>query len=228
MTLWTKAVGIINKRKHTSVNEITCFKKEKTMTQARVLDKKELKDLLQFIATRKHAARDRAMVLMTHLAGMRVKEVACTKIKDVLTSEGTIKSEIHLSAKQTKGKHSRVIVLSEKLQKELLVYLQTRFETKQLDTGAVTKEMNKALFNTQKRSYFNANTLCNHFYMLYKAARFNGASSHSGRRSFLTALSSKGVALKTMMELAGHRQIATTTLYIDVSEDIKRAAVELL
>jgi len=195
---------------------------------ARVLDKKELKELLQFIKTRKHAARDRAMVLMTHLAGMRVKEVASTRIKDVLTNEGTIKNEIRLSAKQTKGKHSRVIVLSERLQKELLIYLQHRFETKQLDTGAVTKVMDKALFNTQKRSYFSANTLCNYFYTLYKTARFEGASSHSGRRSFLTTLSSKGVALRTMMELAGHRQAQTTMQYIDVSEDIKRAAVELL
>jgi hypothetical protein len=31
-----------------------------------------------------------------------------------------------------------------------------------------------------------------------------------------------------MMELAGHRQAQTTMRYIDVTDDMKRAAVELL
>ncbi|MBL1320031.1 MAG: site-specific integrase [Methylophaga sp.] len=195
---------------------------------ARVLTEKELKQLLLFITTRKYAVRDRAIVLMTHLAGMRVKEIAATKIKDVLASDGSIKNEIRLTAEQTKGKYARTIVVSEKLQKELRVYLQARFETEQLEIITNTSEMNKALFNTQKRNYFNANTLCYHLHMLYKTANLQGASSHSGRRSFLTTLSSKGVALRTMMELAGHRQAQTTMQYIDVSEDIKRAAVELI
>jgi len=227
MTLWTKAVGILNKRKQTTRKEINWFKRKKVMS-ARVLTEKELNLLLLFVKTRKHAERDRAMVLMTHLAGMRVKEVAATRIVDVLALDGSIKKEIHLTAEQTKGKHARTIVLSDKLRRELLNYLQARFATKQLITITTTKDMKKPLFKTQKRDGFTANTLCYHFHMLYKSAGLTGASSHSGRRHFLTKLSSKGVALRTMMELAGHRQAQTTMRYIDVTDDMKRAAVELI
>ncbi len=198
------------------------------MSQARTLNEKELNLLLLYINTTKHAARNRAMVLMTFWGGMRIGEVAATKIGDVLAADGTIKTEIRLTAEQTKGKHARTVILADKLRKELLIYLQQRFSTKQLIALSYAGKMSKPLFNTQKREGFTANTACYHFHMLYKAAGLDGASSHSGRRSFLTHLSAKAVPLKVLMELAGHRQAQTTMRYINVTTDMKRAAVELL
>ena len=198
------------------------------MGTARTLSEKELKLLLLYIATRKFAARDRAMMLLTHWGGMRIGEVSATQIGDVLALDGTIKQEIRLTAAQTKGKHARTVILSEKLRKELHTYLQQRFETRQLVDVTYKVDMTKPLFATQKRDGFTANTACYHFHMLYKAAGIDGASSHSGRRSFLTLLSSKSVPLKVMMELAGHRQAQTTMRYISVTTDMKKAAVELL
>ena len=198
------------------------------MAQARTLNEKELNLLLLYINTTKHAARNRAMVLMTFFGGMRIGEVAATKIGDVLAVDGTIKNEIRLTAEQTKGKHARTVILADKLRKELLNYLQQRFGTKQLIALNYTDKMGKALFNTQKREGFTANTACYHFHMLYKAAGLDGASSHSGRRSFLSLLSSKAVPLKVLMELAGHRQAQTTMRYINVTTDMKKAAVELI
>lgn len=198
------------------------------MSQARTLNAKELNLLLLYVNTTKHAARNRAMVLMTFWGGMRIGEVAATKIGDVLATDGTIKTEIRLTAEQTKGKHARTVILADKLRKELLAYLQQRFGTKQLIALSYTNKMSKPLFNTQKRDGFTANTACYHFHMLYKAAGLDGASSHSGRRSFLTHLSAKSVPLKVLMELAGHRQAQTTMRYINVTTDMKRAAVELI
>lgn len=102
------------------------------MKQARVLNEKELNLLLLYINTRRHAARDRLMVLMTFYAGMRIKEVVATRIRDVLAHDGTIKYEINLTAEQTKGKYGRTVVLPEKLRREIKAYLQTRFTEKQL------------------------------------------------------------------------------------------------
>jgi integrase/recombinase XerD len=199
------------------------------MKQARTLNEKELKLLLLYVATRKFAARDRAMVLMTFFAGMRIGEVAAVKIKDVLANDGSIKLEINLTAEQTKGRYGRTIVLAEKLRKELLDYLLTRFDKKQLIALAYSDLINQPLFATQKSAGFSANTLTYTMTMLYKAAGFlSGASSHSGRRSFLTNLSAKSVPLKVLMELAGHRQAQTTMRYINVTTDMKRAAVELV
>ncbi len=198
------------------------------MKQARTLNEKELNLLLLYINTRKHAARDRAMLLMTFYAGMRIAEVAATRIKDVLAADGTIKQEINLSAEQTKGKHSRTVCMPEKLRKEIRAYLLTRYNSKELIALNYSAAINSPLFATQKRSGFDRNTACYHFHMLYKAAGIEGASSHSGRRSFITKLSAKSVPLKVLMELAGHRQMQTTQRYIDVTQDMKRAAVELV
>ncbi len=225
--LWQILVGIKNKRIQTASNEIHLFK-EKSMSQARTLNDKELNLLLLYINTRKHALRDRCMVLMTYWSGARIKEVALTKVGDVLALDGTIKNEIRLTAEQTKGKHARTIVLADKLRKEILIYLQTRFDTKQLIALTYSDAMNKPLFATQKRQGFDSNTACYHFHMLYKNAGLIGASSHSGRRSFLTQLSAKGVPIKVLMELASHRSIQTTARYIDVTADMKRAAVALI
>lgn len=198
------------------------------MGQARTLNEKEVKLLLLYIQTRKYAERDRALVAMSYYAGMRVKEIACTKIGDVLTNDGSIKAELRLTKEQTKGKYSRTVVLSEKLRKEILVYLQYRFNTKQLIAVTYTDNMQKPLFNTQKSDGFSANSLCYHFHQLYKQAGLDGASSHSGRRTFLTTLSAKAVPLRVMMDLAGHRAAQTTMRYCDVTMDMKKAAVELI
>ena len=199
------------------------------MKQARTLNDKELNALLLYINTRKHAARDRAIVLMTYWGGMRIGEVAATRIKDILGADGTVKHEINLTAEQTKGKFGRTVVLADKLRKELMSYLLTRFDKKELVALHYSDLINKPLFATQKSEGFSANTLTYTMHMLYKDAGFlDGASSHSGRRSFLTHLSAKSVPLKVLMELAGHRQAQTTMRYINVTTDMKRAAVELV
>lgn len=172
------------------------------MKQAKTLDKQEIRRVLDHISTRKHAARNRAMLLMTHLAGMRVGEVAALRWGDVLNSTGQIKNEIRLSADQTKGNDTRTVVISERLQKELAVYVKSQ----------KVRDMTHSFFYTQKqqRRGFTANTLAQHFYHLYKAAGIDGASSHSGRRSLLTNLGSKGVTLTQVAETYG-----TSTLQIE-------------
>ncbi len=54
------------------------------------------------------------------------------------------------------------------------------------------------------------------------------ASSHSGRRTFITALSEKGVSVRVIQELARHSDLSTTQRYIDVSVDKLRNAVNLV
>jgi integrase/recombinase XerD len=188
------------------------------MAQARTLKEKELKQLLQFIAFRKHALRNRCMLLMTHWAGMRVGEVAALLYSNVLAADGSILAEIRLAAKQTKGDKARVVYVAEKLRKELLNYVRTYPQS----------DPTRPLFYTQKRDHFTPNTLAQHFFWLYKAAGLNGASSHSGRRTFITTLANKGVSVRLLQALAGHRSITTTQVYIDVNDAMKRAAVELV
>jgi integrase/recombinase XerD len=188
------------------------------MAQAKTFTEKELKRVLAYIAIHKHAVRNRAMVLLTHWAGLRVGEVAALRIGDVMAEDGAIKPEVRLLPEQTKGRHARTIFIGERLRKELGAYV----------TTLTNPVLGNPLFYTQKRQGFSANTLCQYFHKLYRDAGVEGASSHSGRRSFITNLASKGVGVRVLMSLAGHRSMATTQLYIDVNDAMKRAAVELV
>ncbi|AWW47070.1 site-specific integrase [Polynucleobacter paneuropaeus] len=190
--------------------------------QAKTFTTTELRRVLDYTATRKHSARNRALLMTTHLSGMRVGEVASLRNNDVLDVDGNIRTEIRLSAEQTKGNEARVVFVNDKLRKELELY--TRFMDK--------SKINPALkfFYSQKRTSdgFTANTLTQFFHYLYKRAGVDGASSHSGRRTFITNLASKGVGVRVLMSLAGHKNISTTQAYIDVNDDMKRKAVELV
>jgi integrase/recombinase XerD len=41
-------------------------------------------------------------------------------------------------------------------------------------------------------------------------------------------LATQGISVRVLAELAGHRSIAVTQKYIDVNDDMKRRAVELI
>lgn len=200
------------------------------MPQAKVLTEKEMRKVLLYCAAHKHAQRNKAMLLMTHLAGMRVGEVAALRLRDVMDSDGGVRSEIKLAADQTKGSRGRTVLVPKRLQEMLRDYLASRFTASELVAVASTEKIDHALFPSQKhpKRGFTANTLAQHFHHLYKAAGIEGASSHSGRRSFITGLADKGVGVRVLMELAGHRSPAVTMRYIDASPAVMRAAVELV
>ena len=74
------------------------------MAQAKTLTAAELKQVLGHIAaSNRHAARNRAMLLVTHWARLRVGEVAALIVADMLNSDGTVKEEVRLAAQQTKA-----------------------------------------------------------------------------------------------------------------------------
>jgi integrase/recombinase XerD len=85
-------------------------------------------------------------------------------------------------------------------------------------------------FASQKsiRAGFGANSLAQTFALLYAGAGLEGASSHSGRRTFLTTLANKGTAIHILKTLAGHRSISTTAAYLYSSPSQLKAAVELV
>jgi integrase/recombinase XerD len=186
--------------------------------QAKTFTSVELRRVLDYVATRKHSARNRTMVLLTHWGGLRVGEVAQLRYSDVLDDEGSVKREVLLRAETTKGNNARTLFVSDKLHKELTAYVRDIPATK----------LSEKLFYTQKSEGFSANTLAQFFYFLYKNAGIANASSHSGRRTFITTLADKGVGVRVLMSLAGHKSIGTTQAYIDVNDGQKRKAVELL
>ena len=189
--------------------------------QAKTLNQNEIRKVLDYCATRKHSTRNRCLVLTTFLCGMRCGEVASLRYCDVVNADGTIKNEIRLRAEDTKTNEARTVFVNDKLRKEFEKY------------ASIYKpnDVNLKFFYSQKRHSagggFTANTLTQFYHYLYKRSGVDGASSHSGRRTFITNLASQGVGVRVLMSLAGHKNIGTTQAYIDINDDMKRKAVEL-
>lgn len=198
------------------------------MAQAKTLTDKELKRVMATVGTQRHAARNYTMLLLTHWAGMRVGEVSSLKTMDVLADDGTIRNEVLLKADQTKGHEARVVLLNEKMRNQIAHYLKHRYKTTNLAAVAYAASIDKPLFYTQKSIGFSSASLTQYFFHLYRDAGFINASSHSGRRTFITNLANKGVGVRVLMSLAGHKNISTTQHYIDVNDEMKRSAVELI
>jgi integrase/recombinase XerD len=188
------------------------------MAQAKSLTQNEIDQVLRYVSTKKMGYRDRVIFLMTVWSGMRIKEVASLRIRDIRNEDGSIKGEIRLTPEMTKGRHARVVFIPEKLKTELREYLACRS----------IKFADLPLFHSSTGKAFSANTLCQHFFWLYKAAGVSGGSSHSGRKTFLTTLANKGISIHILASLAGHRNIAVTSRYLIANDELKRNAVELV
>ncbi len=155
---------------------------------------------------------------LSWLAGMRVGEIAALSVGDLVDAEGRVREQIQLTAAQTKGDSARTVLLNGEAQADLSIYLQKLKQPKQSDP----------LFRSRVGKRFSANSLCQVFLRIYDAAGLDRATSHSGRRTFITTLAHKGVNVRVLAELAGHRSIATTQRYIELNENVLRAAVELV
>ena len=201
--------------KYTSVNDAST---EQAMAQALTLNSQQLSRVLHAASRSRHPVRNRVIILTQHLSGMRVGEVAALLYGDVVAADGAVKAEVRLTAAQTKGNRSRVVLLPERLRAEIANYITTH----------PSKVANRPLFYTQRSAGFTADTLTHIVNGLYAKAGIDGGSSHSGRRTFITKLAEQGISARVLQQLAGHQNLSTTQRYIDIKPSMLRAAVELV
>ncbi|HKS74265.1 MAG TPA: site-specific integrase, partial [Terriglobales bacterium] len=160
----------------------------------------------------------RLVFTLSLYAGLRVGEIAALKIGDVATAAGEIRRELKLSPNQTKGSQGRTVVLSSRVRSELDEFLKERL---------VTNPEAPLIASQRKARPFSSVTLSMLFKEMYELAGIR-TSSHSGRRTFATRLHARGVGMRTIQKLMGHKHISTTALYCDVSDEMLRNAVELV
>jgi len=199
------------------------------MAQAKVLNEQEMDRVLNYLDKKQHASRNKAMFLLTHGCGVRIKELVSIRMADVLSRDGSIRSEMYLKKDQTKGREGRTVYLSEKMRELIHNYLCERFGLRDLLAVTMT-DTSRALFANQKNNVrgFSASTGCQMFHYWYKDCGIEHGSSHSGRRSFITNLANKGVSIHVLKELAGHKSISVTERYIAKNPAVLHASVNLL
>ena len=188
------------------------------MRQAQTLTDAQLRRVLHYCRSRRHPLRDETIILTSFYAGLRAIEIAALKYADVYDEQGSVRDQFTLRATQSKGGRTRTVYIGSKLKRAL----------KEYRAGIVRHREDMPLFPSQKGGHFSANTMCQLFLDIYKACGLRDASSHSGRRTYITKLANKGIGVRLLAELAGHSHISTTQRYIDVNAEQLKEAVELL
>jgi integrase/recombinase XerD len=188
--------------------------------QAKLLTDAERKRLAAVIDSKRHAVRNHTLVALSFYAGLRACEMAELLVGDVYDETGAVLDTIYLRAAQTKGCEGNTVLVNKRLRQVLQRYAAEY-------PKHLAQRQRKFLFSA-KRNGFTAKTIVNLFRCLYSAAAISGASSHSGRRQYITMLADKGINARVVQALARHKHLNTTQRYIDVNELKLRAAVELV
>ena len=189
------------------------------MKQARILTTAEFKRVLAVIDAHRYSERNRAIFHLSFLGGLRACEISALKLGDVLSEDYTVKTQIVLQANMTKGHERNRVIIGTALQKALQRYV---------EAVRASKPLNAPLITSQKGGNFSPLTIVQLFAKFYSKAGVSGASSHSGRRQYITALAENQINIRVIQALARHSHINTTMRYIDVN-DVKLAnAVEVV
>jgi integrase/recombinase XerC len=189
--------------------------------QAKVLSGTQIKTMLACLNCTRHQLRNRVMVLLSVKAGLRAKEIALLTWSMVTNSDGSVGDVIHLEDRAAKRRSGRSIPMNAQL-RDALVELHAARQPAPAD----------AVIYSDRGKSMSAGSVTVWFHTLYKRLGFQGCSSHSGRRMFVTRAARKiveaGGSLRDVQELAGHRSLQTTQLYIAGSSDAKRKVVMLI
>jgi integrase len=188
--------------------------------QAKVLTDRQVSRALGEVSRRRYPERDRVMVLLSVRAGLRAKEIANVTWGMVTDAEGNVGDALHLANGASKGKKGgRTVPLNKELRAALIVKV-----TRNVEAG-------DRIIHSERDLGMSAGAVQVWFHRLYKDLGFEGTSSHSGRRTFVTRCAKNIVAaggsLRDVQELAGHASLATTQRYIQGDSAAKRRVVDL-
>ncbi len=188
------------------------------MAKAKVLSKDEIKRVMRLAECGSNGERDKLALALSIHAGMRVGEIAALTIGDVRGIDGRAVEVIHLTKHQTKGNRSRRVFISDDLRKLITSYLADRSHVS--DGTALIR-------STRTGGHFSNISLSLRMKAIYRSSGIS-TSSHAGRRTFATRKNELGIGMRTIQQLLGHANIATTALYCDVSDDQLTNAVNAI
>ncbi|MGV7301750.1 tyrosine-type recombinase/integrase [Mycobacterium kansasii] len=177
------------------------------------------------------AERDRAIVLVAVLAGLRADELVRADVGDIRpTDEGAV---IHVHGK---GNKDRRIPVERALIRELEVYLESRAvrfpgsSKRRSNNGGLNRWPATApLFVGSNGERMTRGTLQYRVLRAFKKAGLNGQRAagvlvHGFRHTFATELANGNTSVYALMKLLGHESMVTSQRYVDGAGAENRAA----
>jgi integrase/recombinase XerD len=193
------------------------------MSKAKSLTLAQQKGALAAVSSRPTGLMDSVALRLSFEAGLRVAEVAGLTWADVSDAEGIMGGSITVRRQVAKGGKEREIPMTPNLLAALAAW------RKATDNSAPSDR----IIRQRNGSNVSANTLAVWFKRLYTSLGFDGVSSHSGRRTFITRAARNvgaktGTSLFDVMRLAGHSSLTITQRYVEANEAGQRALVNVL
>ena len=170
-------------------------KKEKVLPV--VLSKNEIKKILGQVNNVKH----KLLLGLMYASGLRVSEVCRLRVKD-LDFDNDI-----LWVRQGKGSKDRQTLMPKNISKILQRYVNK-------------KTLNDYVFENRQGRRLSERTVQKVFWQaLKKSGVKKHATCHSLRHSFATHLLEKGLDIRYIQELLGHKRLETTQIYTKVTSN---------
>lgn len=189
--------------------------------QAKVLTKQQQDAVLSFLKTTRQAKRNKVIFLLSVRAGLRAKEIASLTWDMVSDASNAITDAIYLQDVASKGRSGGIIWLNRELKEALFDY---RKSLKSCDSK-------ERVINT-RGGKVKAQMIVNLFWNWYHRLGFNGCSSHSGRRTFITSAAKKistvGGSIKDVQMLARHKSLQMTQRYIEADVEAQKKVVQII
>lgn len=188
---------------------------------ARVLEPDDVRRLVRHVGMLRHATRNQVIVFASFKAGLRACEISGLTWPMVLSSSGAVSSSLTIPGAIAKYGSGRLIPMHADLKTALRAH---HSHCHRPDDGPIV--------NSERGGCMTPASIVNWFSSVYADLGIIAASSHSGRRTFITqtarALSKVGGSLRDVQELAGHRALTTTERYIEGDRDAQRRLIALI
>jgi len=182
--------------------------------EPRVLSKAEYTALLRACA---HHPRDSAIIEVLLQTGLRLSEVARPRLDDVelpgrISPSPDTVGRLHILGK---GRKDRWIPLNYKACRALKTWLKARPDVD-----------HDGLFVTKFREPMGVRAIQHVVKKYLKEAGVKGASVHTLRHSFATHHVAQGTSLRTVQEMLGHADLKTTSIYVQLAQEVIRKEVQ--
>jgi tyrosine recombinase XerC len=168
----------------------------------RVLTEEEVFRLIEASSPKNEIGlRDRAILETFYSCGIRISELVGLNIQDIDFIGGIIKV-------RGKGKKERICPIGDKAIQALRAYLDKR------------KRQSEVIFLNKSGRRIACQGVRNIFSKYMRSSEIKqGASPHTLRHSFATHLLNRGADLRTVQELLGHANLATTQIYTHLTTE---------
>ena len=188
--------------------------------QAKYLTEKQVKNAVSRMGDYRNSLRNRAIIELGLYAGLRAKEISLLRWEHITDGSGEVADRITLTDDVTKGRSGGLIPINGKLAGTL----------KELMGSGVDRK--SAVIRSEKGGHLKTQSVVNLLWQHYRKCDIEGASSHSGRRTFITNvarnISQVGGSMRDVMALARHKNLATTQRYVEQNTEAQKSVVGLI